>query len=142
MKSKATTGVKSTASYIPWLYFTWDRMVASNLIYCVLVLMTATITQAFCIKFKQCLFIILKLITHPTYNKKLIYFSDSCGEQYKNYKNFMDLCSHKPDFGISAERVFFATSYCKSLCDGIGGAVKTTCSQKSRQRSLNNQILD
>ena len=63
-KSKATTGVKNTASYIPWLYTTWDQMVASNMIHCVLVLMTTTITQAFCIKFKQCLFIILKLITH------------------------------------------------------------------------------
>ena len=63
-KSKATTGVKNTASYIPWLYTTWDQMVASNMIHCVLALMTTTITQAFCIKFKQCLFIILKLITH------------------------------------------------------------------------------
>ena len=63
-KSKATTGVKNTASYIPWLYTTWDEMVASNMIHCVLALMTRTITQAFCIKFKQCLFIILKLITH------------------------------------------------------------------------------
>ena len=63
-KSKATTGVKNTASYIPWLYTTWDQMVASNMIHCVLVLMTTTITQAFCIKFKQCLLIILKLITH------------------------------------------------------------------------------
>ena len=63
-KSKATTGVKNTAWYIPLLYTTWDQMVASNIIHCVLVLMTTTITQAFCIKFKQCLFIILKLITH------------------------------------------------------------------------------
>ena len=63
-KSKATTGVKNTASYIPWLYTTWDQMVASNMIHYVLVLMATTITQAFCIKFKQCLFIILKLITH------------------------------------------------------------------------------
>ena len=61
-KSKATTGVKNTASYIPWLYTTWDQMVASNMIHCVLVLMTTTITQAFCIKFKPWLFIILKLI--------------------------------------------------------------------------------
>ena len=66
-KSKATTGVKNTASYIPWLYTTWDQMVASNMIHCVLVLMTTRITQTFCIKFKKCLFIILKL---PTYNKK------------------------------------------------------------------------
>ena len=67
-KSEATTGVKNTASYIPWLYATWDQMVAPNMILCILVLMTTFITQAFCIKFKQCLFIILKLI--PTYNKK------------------------------------------------------------------------
>ena len=32
------------------------------------------------------------------------------------------LCSHKHDFGISA--VWISAS-----CDGIGGAVKTTCSQ-------------
>ena len=60
-KSKGTTGVKNTASYIPWLYTTWGQMVASNIIRSVLVLMTTTITQAFCVKFKQCLFIILKL---------------------------------------------------------------------------------
>ena len=63
-KSKATTGVKNTESYIPWLYITLDQMVASNMIHCVLILMTATIEQAFCIKFKQCLLITLKLITH------------------------------------------------------------------------------
>ena len=42
----------------------------------------------------------------------------------------MDLCSHKHDFGISAEWVFFATSYCKVPSNGIGRAVKTTCSQE------------
>ena len=118
-KSKANTGVKHTASYIPWLHTIWGQMVASNMIHCVLVLMTGTITLAFCIKFKQCLLIILKLI----------YFSDSCGGQYRSYKNFMDLCSHKDDFGISAEWVFFTTSYCKSPYHGVGWAVKTTRSQ-------------
>ena len=63
-KSKASTGVKKTASYMSWLYATWDQMVASNMIHCVLVLTTTTITQALCIKFKQCLIIILKRITH------------------------------------------------------------------------------
>ena len=43
-KAKATTGVKNVASYIPWLYTTWGQMVASNMICCVLVLMTTTIT--------------------------------------------------------------------------------------------------
>ena len=62
-KSKATTGVQNTASYIPWLYTTWDQMVPSKMTHCNLVLMTANIAQAFCIKFKQCLCIILKLIS-------------------------------------------------------------------------------
>ena len=42
-KSKASTGAKNTASYIAWFYTTWDQMVASNIIHCVLVLMTTTI---------------------------------------------------------------------------------------------------
>ena len=62
-KSKATTGVNNTASYILWLHTTWGQMIASNMIHCVLVLMKTTIAQAFGIKFKQCLFITLKLIT-------------------------------------------------------------------------------
>ena len=32
------------------------------------------------------------------------------------------LCSHKHDFGISAQSI-------NAPCDGIGGVVKTTCSQ-------------
>ena len=62
--SKATTRLKNTASYIPWLYTTWDQMATSNMIHFVLVLMKTAITQAFCIKLKQCLFITLKLIAH------------------------------------------------------------------------------
>ena len=61
--------------------------------------------------------------------KELIYFSGSCGGKYRNYKNVMNLWSHKHEFGISAEWVFFATSYCKSPYDNIGGAVKMTCFQ-------------
>ena len=58
-------------------------------------------------------------------------------------KNFMYLFSHKHDFGISAEWVFFATRYSKSPCNSIGGAIKMTCSQLQRLRSsLSNQILD
>ena len=45
-KFKATIGVKNTASYIPWLYTTWDQMVAFNMIHCILALMTATQAQA------------------------------------------------------------------------------------------------
>ena len=72
----------------------------------------------------------------------LFYFSDGCSGQYKNYKNFMNLCSHKRDFDIKAEWIFFATSHGKSSCDGIGGAVKRHTAKRSLQRPLNNQILD
>ena len=64
MKSKATTRVKNAPSYSLWLDATWGQRVASNMIHSVLALMTITITQAFCTKLKQSLFIILKLITH------------------------------------------------------------------------------
>ena len=54
----------NTASYIPWLFATWDQMVASKVIHCVLVLIETIMAQAFWINFKQCLFIVLELITH------------------------------------------------------------------------------
>ena len=57
--SKSANGVKNTVSSIPWLYTTWDQMIASNMFHCALVLMTTTIKQAFFIKF-----VISKLITH------------------------------------------------------------------------------
>ncbi|KAG1702387.1 hypothetical protein GQR58_004511 [Nymphon striatum] len=47
--------------------------------------------------------------TMPLYNYK---------DQYKNYKNFANLCYHKSDFGLDAEWGFFGTSHGKSPCDG------------------------
>ena len=55
---------------------------------------------------------------------KIYYVSDGCGGQYKNFKNLLNLCSHKEDFSIKTERIFFATSHGKSPCDRFGGAVK------------------
>ena len=60
MKSKASTGVTNTASYIPWLYTTWNQMVASNIVHCVLVLMTTTITQVFLYQVQEILVYYLK----------------------------------------------------------------------------------
>jgi len=34
---------------------------------------------------------------------KIFYFSDGCAAQYKNRKNFSNLCCHKDDFGMPAE---------------------------------------
>ena len=72
---------------------------------------------------------------------KLYYFSDGCGGQYKNYKNFHNLCYHSEDFGLDAEWAFFATSHGKSPCDGIGSSVKWTITTASLQRTTINHIL-
>ena len=69
------------------------------------------------------------------------YFSDGCAGQYKNLKNFLNLCFHKDDFGLSTTWSFFATSHGKSPCDGIGGTVKRKIARTSLQRPVNNQIL-
>jgi hypothetical protein len=63
--------------------------------------------------------------------KKVIYFSDGCAAQYKNRKNFSNLCHHEEDFGMIAEWHFFATSHEKGPCDGVGGTVKRLAAQAS-----------
>ena len=72
----------------------------------------------------------------------LFYFSDGCAGQYKNCKNFINLCHHCDDFGLDAEWIFFVTSHGKSSCDGIGEFVERHVAKRSSQRPLNNQILD
>ena len=73
--------------------------------------------------------------------KKIIYFSDGATSQYKNRKNFVNLCLHKDDFGISAEWHFSATSHRKGACDGLGGTVKRLAARVSLQRPYNDQIM-
>ena len=73
--------------------------------------------------------------------RKIIYFSDGCAGQYKNYKNFLNICYHKEDFGLEAEWNFFATSHGKSAVDGIGGTVKRVVARASMQRSGTESIL-
>ncbi|KAG8237637.1 hypothetical protein J437_LFUL013615 [Ladona fulva] len=70
---------------------------------------------------------------------KIIYFSDGASSQYKNKKNFINLCYHEEDFGITAEWHFFATSHGKGPCDGTGGTLKRLAAKASLQR-LDNQI--
>lgn len=69
------------------------------------------------------------------------YFSDGALAQYKNYKNFINLCHHEEDFGIKAAWNFFATSHGKSPCDGIGGTAKRLARSASLQRTTENHIL-
>ena len=77
----------------------------------------------------------------PNLNK-LYYFSDGSAAQYKNRKNFVNLCYHKEDFGgIEAEWHFYATAHGKGVCDGVGGTVKRLAAKASLQRPADNQIL-
>lgn len=72
---------------------------------------------------------------------KVIYFSDGAASQYKNFKNFANLCCHARDFGPSAEWHFFATSHGKSPCDGIGGTVKRLVARASLQSPVEGHIM-
>lgn len=72
--------------------------------------------------------------------KKLYYFSDGAGSQYKNKYNFVNLCNHQVDFKVDAEWNFFATSHGKGACDGVGGTVKRHAYRSSLQRDDNNFI--
>ena len=73
--------------------------------------------------------------------KKMIYFSDGCGGQYKNYKNFMNQMKHHDDFALNAEWNFFTTVHGKNVCDGVGGTVKRLAAHTSLQRAKEKQIF-
>ena len=75
---------------------------------------------------------------HPC---KIIYFSDGAAPQYKNRKNFLNLCHHKDDFGVEAEWHFSATSHGKGACDGLGRTVKRLAARASLQRPYNDQLM-
>eukprot|EP00731_Ephydatia_muelleri_P026535 Em0018g635a len=73
--------------------------------------------------------------------KKIWYMSDGCAAQYKNCKNFLNLCHHFADFGVQAEWHFFATSHGKSAGDGAGGTVKRVATKACLQHPYDNHIL-
>lgn len=86
--------------------------------------------------------VLINFLTTEIYKPtKVIYFSDGCAAQYKNRKNFINVCHHIDDFGMPAEWNFFATSHGKGPCDGVGGTVKRLAARASLQRPLNNQIM-
>jgi hypothetical protein len=72
---------------------------------------------------------------------KTFYYSDGAASQYKNCKNFVNLCHHEEDFGVAAEWNFSATSHGKGACDGVGGTVKQLAARASLQRPYDSQIM-
>ena len=73
--------------------------------------------------------------------KKQYYFSDGCGKQYKNKKNFLNLTFHGDDFGPSADWNFFATAHGKGCWDGLAGSVKRQAVLESLRRPVDGQLL-
>lgn len=74
--------------------------------------------------------------------QKIIFFSDGAGSQYKNKKNFYQLCQYKSTHNFLVEWHFFATSHGKGPCDGIGGAFKRNAMKTSLQRPFQDQITN
>lgn len=79
-------------------------------------------------------------ILAPEVNK-LIFFSDGAPAQYKNKKNFVNLCYMKSEFKVDIEWHFFATSHGKGPCDGIGGTVKRLVAKASLEKVQGDFIL-
>lgn len=68
--------------------------------------------------------------------KKIIFFSDGAASQYKNKKNFLNLCLFREDFSFEAEWHFFATSHGKSPCDALGGSFKRNARNRNMQNAM------
>ena len=85
--------------------------------------------------------ILEKFLLERVHPKKTICFSDGAASQYKNRKNFINLCLHEDDFGISAEWHFYATSHGKGAFDGVGGSVKRLAARGSLQKPYNDKVM-
>ncbi|KAJ4432757.1 hypothetical protein ANN_21395 [Periplaneta americana] len=72
--------------------------------------------------------------------KHVEYFTDGCAAQYKNCKNFRNICYLEQDFSMKCNWSFFATTHGKSRCDGIGGTLKRLVTKTSLQRLYKDQI--
>jgi hypothetical protein len=69
---------------------------------------------------------------------KVYYFSHRASAQYKNKKNFINVCHHNTDFRIHAEWHSFGTSYGEGSCDSVAGTTKGLAACSSL---LHHQIL-
>ena len=59
------------------------------------------------------------------YTSSMVYVLFTVDAVYpRNFKNLLNLCRHKVDFGIETNWIFFVTRHGKSSCNGIGGTVK------------------
>ena len=92
--------------------------------------MIRLLSTGICSKKRLIAYLKRKLFSDP---QNVYYFSDGAVSQYKNHKNFINLCHHKEDFGVCAEWHFSATSHGKGACDRLGGTVKSLATRASLQ---------
>lgn len=67
---------------------------------------------------------------------EIIFFTDGAASQYKNKKNFLNLCLFEKDFNLKSEWHFFATSHGKSPCDALGGTFKRTVRMHNMKETM------
>lgn len=79
----------------------------------------------------------LKVLFGDLSQKKIKYFTDGAASQYKNKKNFLNICLFNSDFGVNAEWHFFATSHGKSPCDALGGSFKRNARNFNMKNPMN-----
>ena len=72
---------------------------------------------------------------------KISYFSDGAPQQFKNFKNVLNVYYHNIDFKVMAEWHLFPTAHGKGACDGIGGSIERAAAKASFRLSPDKQIL-
>ena len=72
---------------------------------------------------------------------KIIDVSDGYAAQYKNRKNFINLCHHMEDFGV-CRMAFFYNFTQQNAADGCAGTLQRLATKASLQRAMENQTLD
>ena len=88
--------------------------------------------------YQQCL---IEYVKNNFSVKKLHYFSDGAPQQFKNFKNVLNIYYHYQDFQIEAGWHFFPTAHGKGACDGVGGSVKRAAAKNSLRSPPEKQIL-
>jgi hypothetical protein len=140
MKSRDFTGTNRLVPYIQ-LFCTIRRKVHITLTQKSLCFISDDLNHDTCFVYE----VIKQTVNHIkeeifTTPSLMHYFSDGGVGQYKNYKNFINICLHEKDFDVKCIWSFFATSHGKSPWDGLGGTLKCLTARASLQRTLSNQL--
>ena len=72
--------------------------------------------------------------------KKTILVTDGCAAQFKNCKQFANMCHHQEDFNNDAEWVFSTTGHGKAAVDGMNGSLKRQADHASLYMGARNTI--